>query len=270
MNYQHQEKTSSRILLCTVIAFGGAFLADLSAAAGFTPPAFGAFCLQNPIECKRNGPVARAITLTVERERDMREVNRRVNDNTLQRTDLDIYGIGDIWALPKNKTGDCEDLALLKRHQLIAKGWPSSVLLMTVVRNREGLGHAVLTVVTSDGDFILDNDTSEIVRSEATGYRFFSRQSASDPKRWVAFIRDRPEALPVALAPGNLATEEDRSVAAVAEAWRSVLNSFSGVADLLVVAALRGAPDDANRRWLSPTPTVAGAVPLPMPRPLQS
>ena len=39
----------------------------------------------------------------------------------------------------------CEDYALLKRHELMQLGWPSSALLMTVVMDESFEGHAVLT-----------------------------------------------------------------------------------------------------------------------------
>ena len=36
-------------------------------------------------------------------------------------------------------------------------GWPRAALLVTVVREKNGNGHAVLTVKTDKGEFILDN-----------------------------------------------------------------------------------------------------------------
>ncbi len=46
---------------------------------------------------------------------------------------------------------------LLKRRLLIRAGWPREALLITVVRDRKDEGHAVLTVKTDRGEFILDN-----------------------------------------------------------------------------------------------------------------
>jgi len=40
---------------------------------------------------------------------------------------------------------------------LLEAGWPRQALLITVVRDKRGDGHAVLTVTTDRGDFILDN-----------------------------------------------------------------------------------------------------------------
>ena len=48
------------------------------------------------------------------------------------------YGIADYWTLPTDGKGDCEDYALLKRHELIRLGWPSSALLMTIVKDEKG------------------------------------------------------------------------------------------------------------------------------------
>jgi predicted transglutaminase-like cysteine proteinase len=39
---------------------------------------------------------------------------------------------------------DCEDYVLLKRRMLMQAGWPREALLVTVVRDKKGDGHAVL------------------------------------------------------------------------------------------------------------------------------
>ena len=63
-------------------------------------------------------------------------------------------------------------------------------LLITVVRKPNGEGHAVLTVRTDKGDFILDNLTDTVKPWEATGYRYLKRQATTkngtlgvDPRR---------------------------------------------------------------------------------------
>jgi len=53
------------------------------------------------------------------------------------------------------------------------------------VRDLDGEGHAILTVKTDRGEFVLDNLTDEIRPWDATGYRFVKRQSQSDPNVWV-------------------------------------------------------------------------------------
>jgi predicted transglutaminase-like cysteine proteinase len=75
---------------------------------------------------------------------------------------------------------------LLKRRMLIQSGWPREALLVTVVRDRHGDGHAVLTVKTDKGELILDNQNDEIRLWSDTGYRFVKRQSQADPNVWIS------------------------------------------------------------------------------------
>ncbi len=69
-------------------------------------------------------------------------------------------GRGRALELPDDGYGDCEDYVLLKRRMLMQAGWPREALLITVVRDRNNDGHAVLTVKTNRGEFILDNQTT--------------------------------------------------------------------------------------------------------------
>ena len=62
---------------------------------------------------------------------------------------------------------------------------------MTVVRDHNGNGHAVLTVKTDRGEYILDNQTIDILLWADTGYRFVKRQSQSDPNVWVSLGEPR-------------------------------------------------------------------------------
>lgn len=112
-------------------------------------------------------------------------INRSVNANIEQVEDIVLYGVQEKWTYPDSGKGDCEDLALLKRHMLIKDGVPRQALLMTVVRDETGAGHAVLTLVTDRGDFVLDSKTSRILPWRATGYGFIKRQSQANPNVWV-------------------------------------------------------------------------------------
>lgn len=148
------------------------------------PPAFKQFCLENPKECRPQQKSA-DFEETPTRFEQLDEVNRAVNRAIKPETDIAHYGIEDYWTLPKDGKGDCEDYALLKRHILIAKGWPSSALLMTVVRIENGEGHAVLTARTNSGDLILDNRTDELKFWYQTAYSYKMRQSTYDPQVWL-------------------------------------------------------------------------------------
>ena len=110
-------------------------------------------------------------------------VNTAVNTAVLPATDAQIYGVVERWDYPR-LAGDCEDYAIEKRRELIDAGWPESALLLTVVRDEVGDGHAVLTVRTNRGDLVLDNKTDDIAVWSATPYRFLKRQSTRDAAAW--------------------------------------------------------------------------------------
>lgn len=148
------------------------------------PAAFLAFCAKNPSECRQSGASMRATLYSDERQRDLHEVNAQVNAAISELADIEHHGREDVWSIPTDGRGDCEDFALLKRKLLIQRGWPSSTLLITVVGTPSGEGHAVLTAVTSAGDFVLDNKTSRILPWSQTGYLFFTRMSQANPRAW--------------------------------------------------------------------------------------
>ncbi len=160
---------------------------------GPTLPPFGfvSFCERHRSECAQ-GPLEEArFEMTPERLGELDHVNRSVNRLIEPTTDQDIYGVPEYWAIPVNR-GDCEDYALLKRQVLMMRGWPASALLMTVVRDEKGEGHAILTARTAKGDFILDNKVDDLKPWHATGYTYIMRQSYIDPRVWVSLdSRDR-------------------------------------------------------------------------------
>ncbi|WP_163609120.1 transglutaminase-like cysteine peptidase, partial [Klebsiella pneumoniae] len=90
------------------------------------------------------------------------------------------------WTYPVDGKGDCEDLVLEKKRRLIALGVPREALLITVVRDLNGDGHAILTVVTDRGDYVLDNFSNEVKLWHETGYRFIKRQAQTDANQWVS------------------------------------------------------------------------------------
>jgi predicted transglutaminase-like cysteine proteinase len=148
------------------------------------PWAFKRFCDESPEECAARQP-AKTFIHSPRRLEELDEVNRRVNRAISPETDIEHYGVEDYWTIPKDGRGDCEDYALLKRHLLIAMGWPTSELLMTAVLLDNGEGHAVLTARTPAGDLILDNRAREIKIWYQTNYNFKMRQSQKDPRVWL-------------------------------------------------------------------------------------
>lgn len=136
-------------------------------------------------DCAAPSMQGRMVVLTPALWASLTNVNRSVNSSIEQVEDIALYGVQEKWTYPDTNKGDCEDLALLKRRILIAEGFPRQSLLMTVVRDETGAGHAILTVVTDRGDFILDSKTQRIMPWRNTGYGFVKRQSQENPNVWV-------------------------------------------------------------------------------------
>jgi predicted transglutaminase-like cysteine proteinase len=147
----------------------------------YPPPAFKSFCARSSALCSTRGS-RKVVELTSARRAELSTVNSFVNRHIAQRSDLQTTGKIDEWDLPRSQ-GDCEDLAILKKSELLKRGWPASALLLTVALSG-GEGHTVLTVRTSDGDLVLDNRTSAIRDWSRTPYRYFARQSQSNGKVW--------------------------------------------------------------------------------------
>jgi len=150
------------------------------------------FCSEYARECDTRPVEARDVVLTGKAWKDLVRINKWVNDTVKPITDLEHWGVVERWNYPDDGYGDCEDYVLLKRRMLMQAGWPRQALLITVVRDKRGDGHAVLTVKTDKGEFILDNQNEEIVLWSDTGYRFVKRQSQSDPNTWLALGDPRP------------------------------------------------------------------------------
>jgi predicted transglutaminase-like cysteine proteinase len=150
------------------------------------------FCVETPQECSKAAAVPRDVVLTTKAWKDLVRVNRWVNEKIRPMTDIEHWGVVEKWSYPDDGYGDCEDYVLLKRRLLMQAGWPRSALLITVVRDKKGEGHAVLTVKTDKGEFVLDNQNEDILLWSDTGYRFVKRQSQSDQNVWVDLDDPRP------------------------------------------------------------------------------
>ena len=143
------------------------------------------FCKANPAECDIRMVDAGPLHVTGGVWAQIIRINRTVNKSVKPMNDYDIYGKDEVWAYP-NGVGDCEDYVLEKRRHLAAQGISLSDLLITVVRKPDGEGHAVLTVRTNKGDFVLDNLTDRVKLWGDTGYRYLKRQSSEHTGRWVS------------------------------------------------------------------------------------
>ena len=144
------------------------------------------FCARYAGECPNNDLSVEDIDLTTKNYKLIERINRWVNASIEPVSDMEHWGVVDQWDLPNDGKGDCEDYALLKRKMLIEEGLPRQALLLTVVRDKHNEGHAILTIKTNRGEFVLDNLHNEVKPWTATGYRFVKRQSQPNPNVWVS------------------------------------------------------------------------------------
>ncbi len=150
------------------------------------PPGWVEFCARQPSECDDTTTAPRNLVLSRRAWIDLVRVNNWVNETVRPLSDLEHWGVAERWSYPDDGYGDCEDYVLLKRRMLMEAGWPREALLMTVVRDTNDDTHAVLTVSTDRGDYILDNQNANILLWSETGYRFVKRQSQSNGNVWVS------------------------------------------------------------------------------------
>lgn len=144
------------------------------------------FCRAYRSEClPKRGDSYGPITVDRAIWADILTVNSTVNMIIEPVSDLEIYGREEVWTFP-DAAGDCEDYVLLKRQMLIDKGLPPGSLLITVVRKPDGEGHAVLTVRTDRGDFVLDNLRTDVRLWTDTEYTYLKRQSERHAGHWVS------------------------------------------------------------------------------------
>ncbi len=151
------------------------------------------FCRREPQECNQQALPAIDVNLTEKTWQILNRINVYVNRTIQPVSNFDHWGtMLDHWDYPIDGKGDCKIYALYKRKLLMETGLPRQALLMTIVRDQNGEGHAILTVKTNRGEFILDNMRDEIRPWDATGYHFYKRQSQENPNIWVAIVDPQP------------------------------------------------------------------------------
>lgn len=114
------------------------------------------------------------------------QINRQVNVAIWPEDDVRHYGRGEFWTIPTDGYGDCEDFALTKRSLLVAAGLPEKALRMSIVLTRHDARHAVLTVVTDKGDYVLDSLTDDVLPWNRAGMIWLERQDGRDVTQWTA------------------------------------------------------------------------------------
>lgn len=141
------------------------------------------FCLHYPAECKAAPAERGRIELTAETLELLKRVNLSVNAEITPIRKNYSSELRNAWTIAP-ATGDCNDYAVTKRHELTQGGLPSRALKLAVVKTASGLGHLVLVASTSKGDLVLDNLNSAILPWQKTDYAWLKIQSASDARFW--------------------------------------------------------------------------------------
>lgn len=150
------------------------------------PAGFVSFCLRYPNQCAASATPDTRVTLTADTWRTLLQVNASVNDAIWPQDDAEHFGRAEYWTLATDGYGNCHAYALSKRKALIDAGLPAAALRIALVITPRGGRHAVLTVSTDHGDFVLDNLRTGIVAWNETGYRWIERQNPDQPMGWVS------------------------------------------------------------------------------------
>src|SRR5262245_31165554 len=147
------------------------------------PMAHTRFCLQYPEDCQVRTSIGNGdMSITEERWADLSTVNRKVNRAIAPQRNLGGV-MTEEWLIAP-RAGDCNDYAVTKRHELLARGWPSHVLILSEVVTASGEHHLVLVVRAKEADLVLDNLANDIRPIGLTRYRWVRAQSPNNPKFW--------------------------------------------------------------------------------------
>ena len=182
---------SAVVAVTTVVAgarpaeSANAFMAPLKTIA---PPAgFGGVCDRYAWVCAKSSQNQKNLTDS-EIIAIARQVNRSVNARVRDVSDLQQYKQLEHWALPTRMGGDCEDFALQKKRDLIARGVAPDRLLIATALTPQSVAHAVLILRTAGGDLVLDNRHRAIKPWQETEYSYLRMQNPKAPNRWQVVL----------------------------------------------------------------------------------
>jgi len=119
------------------------------------------------------------LTITDQIWNELNTVNDAVNALPYK-TNMELYNKVDFWTFITERGGDCADYVLEKRRRLAALGIDIHELRICVCYDELKEAHAVLTIDTDRGTYVLDNrQTSIMTWDQLTqlGYSWLERQS---------------------------------------------------------------------------------------------
>lgn len=143
------------------------------------PSGFVSFCMREPAQCQQDGSSRKRLHLGAGALQILQMVNDDVNWNTRWIDDLSHYGRREYFAIVTDGKGDCDDIAVTKRARLHEQGIPLHDLRLTIAATPSGERHAVLTVTTDEGDYVLDSLDPVIRRWDEVRYTWIERQDGS-------------------------------------------------------------------------------------------
>jgi predicted transglutaminase-like cysteine proteinase len=139
-----------------------------------------------PNECAFSQPPRNHdVALTTATRLELEAVNRQINRSIIPKRDERRGGI-EAWLLYP-ESGDCNDYAVTKRHELYARGWPAKALLLAEVElTSSGEHHLVLVARTREADLVLDNfrPSVRVWTDTLSDFRWIRIQSPDNPKSW--------------------------------------------------------------------------------------
>jgi predicted transglutaminase-like cysteine proteinase len=154
------------------------------------PSGYVAFCARQPAECADAPGKPDFLVLNPDIWRALQQTNSAFNAAIRPEEDAVHYGRADYWTIPTDGYGDCEDYALAKRKALVEAGFSPRALRIAVARSKEGEAHAVLTVATDRGDYVLDNLIDAVLPWKQTNLGWIARQMP-DGAQWASLSEDR-------------------------------------------------------------------------------
>lgn len=149
---------------------------------------YASFCSRQPDACDLSGPSM--IEYSPEVMRLLKGENAVANDEIdCNTTDEELYNVEEYWAIPSGGLGDCEDVALYKRELLVRRGLPRGAITIAIVHHKRNLSsHVALLVETTDGTYLLNSLTNEIVLWHRAPYNFESRERPDGT--WVRYDQE--------------------------------------------------------------------------------
>jgi predicted transglutaminase-like cysteine proteinase len=161
------------------------------------PSGYLAFCARQPAECADPPGAPDTVPYSAALWAMLQQVNTGYNAAIRPEADSVHYGRVDYWTIPTDGYGDCEDYALAKRHALIAVHLSPRGLRIAVAQTRQGEPHAILTVSTDRGDYVLDNLTDAILPWREADLVWTARQTPGQTQ-WALLDAKTPSNIVVA------------------------------------------------------------------------